>query len=575
VTVGAREQHSLIAGRSTVRTCDEILVAALAVTVSLWLSAGAQSSGLSSVARVLGALNALASLAPIDGNLTCFVDVSGRRPDAPRVKVVGASGDPQSGNARIYGGVEVGAATSKNGTFAWRAQAGKTCQVAMSAHGLGNATADLAASGATGSLVAHATPSYLPWYTSVPSPVPTQYVGVGRAFGAGNIYNSETTSDIPAGTGMLGTGQCYFVCVGSPGAQSHHYLAYGNDINPPPSPGATGSSYAHLGAADDCSVLCPAGVSNQAFGITVQVSPPPSLDTYFVTLDGEGNFAVLGRLYAAAALIAGAGLGTAAPVPSPSPGSLVSYTGLSPGSASSYVKCDYGETTSGMFTCDQPLVASDGLTANCLATLSSAGTSCALLTGGHQQSLFLGESLSNYNQGGFLFDGPADVDLGAGAYASFTGGIGECCTATQTQASIIQLTNNGNGISFSYNSGLTVGSSFTPTRIAGVNASGSLWATGGVQPNSATAGGSGGYAPEAFPLGVAEQHPKILSGSCSVTSPSTACTFPNGFAFTDTTYNCTVSAQGATSVSDSYTRASTSITIYTAQTATFSYLCIR
>jgi hypothetical protein len=78
---------------------------------------------------------------------------------------------------------------------------------------------------------------------------------------------------------------------------------------------------------------------------------------------------------------------------------------------------------------------------------------------------------------------------------------------------------------------------------------------------------------------VAEVHPQMLSGSCTGTGPgSVTCTFPNSFAFLDTTYNCTVTAQGIAATSVSYAKTSTTqITIYfgTTATVTFSYICIR
>jgi hypothetical protein len=95
--------------------------------------------------------------------------------------------------------------------------------------------------------------------------------------------------------------------------------------------------------------------------------------------------------------------------------------------------------------------------------------------------------------------------------------------------------------------------------------------SGGIQPN----GSAGGYAPEAFPQGTASPHPEILTGSCAVTAPSTACTFPNQFAFHDTAYNCAITGQGSTAAADSYVKSSASeITIYSGTSATFSYTCM-
>ena len=114
------------------------------------------------------------------------------------------------------------------------------------------------------------------------------------------------------------------------------------------------------------------------------------------------------------------------------------------------------------------------------------------------------------------------------------------------------------------------------TSSGGINSSGTVWATGGVQPNSTSVGGSGGYAPEAFPLGVAAQHPQILTGSCSVTGTSALCVFANGFTFGSTSYNCAISAQGTSATANSYVKTSaTSITIYSGAAATFSYTCMQ
>ncbi len=309
-------------------------------------------------------------------------------------------------------------------------------------------------------------PSYLPWYAS-PSPLPSvsAYVGIGGAWGSGNIYNTATNafpSQAP-GTGVLDTGQCSFMCFGSPGRTSHHFFAYGNDVNPP-SIMAPGTSYTHYGAAADCTPTppgqgsCPGGVENQAFGATIQSSPQQQ-GPFFLAVDGTGNLGVLSDLYAGAAIIAGAG--TSTPEPSPSTGSLVSYTGSGRGEillgstgALNFVKCDYGETTAHALTCNQKLIDS----------------------------------------------------------------------------------------------------------------------AGGIRPN----GASGGYAPEAFPLGVATPHPLVMSGNCVGVSTTALCTFPNSFSFSDTSYNCTVSAIGTSGVTESYAKtSSSSITIYSSRISTFTYICMR
>jgi hypothetical protein len=291
--------------------------------------------------------------------------------------------------------------------------------------------------------------SFLPWYASIPTPIASAFVSLGGAFGAANIYNSGT---------------CYFICNGAPGAQSHHVLAYGNDLT-------ANVSYTHNGAADDCIITtpppsiyqCPGGIENSAFGVTLHAVPEPSLGPYPATVDGNGNLGVLSNLYAGGAIAAGGGNGT--PGPPPSTGSLISYTGTGAGEVllgsaggANYAKCDYGETILGKLTCNEQFVI----------------------------------------------------------------------------------------------------------------------AAGGVRPN----GPLGGYAAEAFPLGVAASHPKVLSGSCAVGGTSGACTFPNGFQFADTSYTCAISAQGSDPLSGSYTKSSASqITIYNnsvgAGFTTFSYICAR
>ncbi len=297
------------------------------------------------------------------------------------------------------------------------------------------------------------------WYNTAspwPSPITSAYVGIGGALGAGNIYNTATNGFGTAGTGLLGTNTCAFLCYGSPGVASANVLAIGNDVSSP-----NPDSFTTIGAPDDCKTSgappCPGGIKDQVFSIEGYASPGAT-PTVLVSIDLNANFAVFDNVYAGAAIIAGAGTGN--PFPSPTPGSLVSYTGTGAGDVllgsagtGNYVKCDYGETNAKALTCDQPLIVSNG----------------------------------------------------------------------------------------------------------------------GVQPNGPT----GGYAPEAFPQGVATAHPQILTGSCSVTAPSTGCTFP-GSLFPDTTYNCTISAQGTTGVSDSYVKTSASeITIYSATSTTFSYMCMR
>ncbi len=103
-------------------------------------------------------------------------------------------------------------------------------------------------------------------------------------------------------------------------------------------------------------------------------------------------------------------------------------------------------------------------------------------------------------------------------------------------------------------------------------AAGFTSSSGGMLPN----GASGGYAPEAFAGGAATSHPRLVSGSCaSGYSKSVLCTFSNRVSFTGTTYNCTVSATGATPIAVSYEKTTAgSITVHATASGTFSYICL-
>lgn len=163
----------------------------------------------------------------------------------------------------------------------------------------------------TPSLVAQAptpTPSYIPWYTAVPSPIPSAYAALGAAFGAAYLYNTLGT----AGTGVLNTGGCNFICFGSPGVTSHHMLAYGNDIDP------TGlSSYTSQGAPDDCGSSCPGDIRSQVFSITAHSDTSLPNSGFFVSVDGNANLGVYNNIVAGAAVIAGAGDGARSRHPIP------------------------------------------------------------------------------------------------------------------------------------------------------------------------------------------------------------------------------------------------------------------
>lgn len=489
-----------------------------------------------------------------------------------------------------------------NGSLSFCSMDRDSCRVTISSYGGGGSLARVASTThveVVAQLMPTPTPTpngYIPyWVNYVPAPIANGNAAVGATFGAGILYNAVAS---PSATPLLDVlGACNFICFGSPGEPSKDVISYGNDVNPAASGGA---SYTIQGADDSCGILseCPGLIANQVYSV-YSVASSPQLG-YWVAVDGDGNLGVHKNIVAGAAVIAGLGQGSPGPgpEPTPNPGSLVSYTGASSaciasssnacgdallGNSSDFVKCDYGEVTTSMLTCSRPFVAALGLTSSapitlggvssgytfdCLSTLSAG---CALLTHGTQSSLFIGLSASNLAQGGFLYNASNSIHISSGAYA--TGG--SCCTATQTQASQIEVADNGDVIQFYYNSGLTPTTTFTPAPVAGINSSGAVWSTGGVQPNSASAGGSGGYAPEAFPVGVAKEHPRIMTGSCSANPPSTLCTFPNSFAFSNTSFTCRVSEKGSTPAASSYVLTSTtSITVSPSRAGTFTYMCI-
>jgi hypothetical protein len=296
-------------------------------------------------------------------------------------------------------------------------------------------------------------PSYLPWYTSPPSAISGAYVSIGGAWGAGNLYNTSTEGSVSVGTAMLDTGQCSFICFGGPSDTSHHYLAYGNDVNPP-SLVTAGTSFTHHGAADDCQFQggCPGGIHNQVFGTTVMVSPlpSPSNDAFFVTLDGYGRFAEVGNLYAGAAVIAGAGVGTPAPIPSPSSGSLVSYTGTGEGdvllgSSGDYIKCDFGETLTAAMTCGAPLrsavsaTATPGTVGPCY---KHDGNSCETTFHFVKHSSALGiTTATSCLNGTWCSLSNATISL-SGSNAQFSNGQYSCALSS-TSAYLINLSVNG------------------------------------------------------------------------------------------------------------------------------------
>lgn len=244
-------------------------------------------------------------------------------------------------------------------------------------------------------LVAQAVPSYIPWYTLPPSPDPWPTpitganAGIEGAFAAGNIYNSGAggTGSQP-GIGIINTGVCNFLCFGQPGTSSARVFVFGNDYDP----NNGGTSYTDIGAANACSPHCPGGITNQTLGISIHASPPAPSPTpinsgHFLALDGYGNLGIANNVSAAYAVIAGAGNGDPSSAPSyppPSPGSLVSHTGTGQGDvllgdSGNYVKCDYGETTTGSLTCGAPVwsaVSTSSSAGPVPPCYQSAGTSC-------------------------------------------------------------------------------------------------------------------------------------------------------------------------------------------------------
>lgn len=72
-----------------------------------------------------------------------------------------------------------------------------------------------------------------------------------------------------------------------------------------------------------------------------------------------------------------------------------------------------------------------------------------------------------------------------------------------------------------------------------------------------------GYAGQVMPNAAPAPDPEIITFSCLVNGPSTACTFPNGFAFADTKYTCQITFEGAVPRSESYVKTGPNeITIY-------------
>lgn len=218
--------------------------------------------------------------------------------------------------------------------------------------------------------VATPTPGPLYWYYNnapTPSPYPSAWAAINGAFAAGNIYNTGTApggfGSPPSGLKVLNTGLCDFLCFGAPGHPSHHVLAFGSDYN--------AYSFTHQGAASDHSV---AGILNQVYAVAVFVSGSPD-ELHYVAIDGNGNFGVDNNVIAGATVVAGQANTNPYPSPTPGGGSLVSHTGagtgeLLLGDSANYVRCDYGETTTSVLTCNgfvtvrAPLTAAESATSS-------------------------------------------------------------------------------------------------------------------------------------------------------------------------------------------------------------------
>lgn len=208
----------------------------------------------------------------------------------------------------------------------------------------------------------------IPWWSGyTPSPIPGAYAGIENAFAAGNVWDTGSLGfGHPSGLPMLQTGKCNFVCFGAPGLQTHHVVAFGSDFTPAPGPLNT-PAFTHFGAASNCNLgqpTCPGHIKNQVFGLTLAPSPRPTNSGFYIAVNGQGDVGIAGNAAAGAAFIAGAGNGATGslPYPPPNAGSLVSHTGTGTGDvlfgssgSGNYVKCDYGETTSGSLTCGAPL----------------------------------------------------------------------------------------------------------------------------------------------------------------------------------------------------------------------------
>ncbi len=209
------------------------------------------------------------------------------------------------------------------------------------------------------------TPGPIYWYyntSPTPSPIPGAWAAINGAFAAGNVYNTGTggSGSSSSGLGVLNTLLCNFLCFGAPGSPSPAVFVLGNDHDT-----AHRTSLTILGAPDDCGTQCPGGVLNNVYGITLYEN---SSYSYFAAVDGSGNLGIYNNVIAGETVVAGEANASPYPSPTASGGSLISQTGagtgeLLLGDSANYVRCDYGETTTGVLTCNAPVTVTASLMA--------------------------------------------------------------------------------------------------------------------------------------------------------------------------------------------------------------------
>jgi hypothetical protein len=214
------------------------------------------------------------------------------------------------------------------------------------------------------------TPGPLYWYynnASTPSPYPSAWAAINGAFGAGNIYDTGTGGFFPPpGLDVLYSGMCNYVCFGERGSESHHALAFGSDYN--------SYAFTHQGSADDHTV---ASIWNQLYNVSTSVSKNPGdVTEHYLAIDDTGNLGVQTDIFAGSTVVAGQANTNPYPSPTAGGGSLISHTGAATGElllgdSSDYVRCDYGETTTSVLTCNVPVTITAPLMAAESATSST------------------------------------------------------------------------------------------------------------------------------------------------------------------------------------------------------------